>query len=98
MCLPNRKDFHQDNILRLRSDTIYISRVKKLNDLKEKYKNLTTNTSVQEITDLTNIRMWKLESSISIEDFKTKLIENASVIKDSDDLIKLEGVSYLECK
>lgn len=98
LSLPKRSDFTSENINNTEIRTIYISRSKKLSDLKGKYSSLMHDKAIysKEGVSEKNLRLWKLSSNTSTEQFKKVFSERADQIKSSESLFKCGDLSYLE--
>ena len=80
---------------------MYISRVKKLSDLKEKFCKLFNEGKTKFYDDTITppqIKFWKLPSTISIIDLRNSFTENLNDLVNSDTLIDNENLTFLERK
>jgi len=95
LALPRRKDFTDGNISRLAVQALYISRTKSVNDLKTKYISVTKAGLDADVSEK-NLRLWKLNTDVSMEQFKKALIENSENIRTTDEAFNCDALSYLE--
>ena len=76
---------------------MYISRTAFLNDLKNKICHVLKNkfAAATELLN-SNLRLWKLNSETSLEEFKKVLNDNVSAVSASNDAITIDEIFYLE--
>lgn len=79
--------------------TLHISRTKTLNDLKNKYISIVKEKDQykEEGVSDTGLRLWKLNTNVSLEQLKKALAENANDVKESDKTFNCDAITYLEC-
>ncbi len=81
----------------MRVEVIYISRSKKINDLKEKFISLVKEREMySEGLELDSLRIWKLTSHTSMDNLKKAFIEKAKEIRESDTQFTCGDLTYLE--
>ena len=81
----------------MKLETIYISRTKKLSDLKNKLISLKKDQFTLTETDQSqSLRLWKLNTQASLEQFKKVFSEKSKDIRESQTQFKCGDLLYLE--
>lgn len=77
---------------------IYISRIKTLNDLKEKISIVGKDLEVYKDEPLNplTLKLWKLNTNVSLDQFKNNLLEQCKKVEDGKTLLN-DDLVYLEC-
>lgn len=100
--LPLKSEFFENTIENIKTHTVYISRVKSIENLKEKIaylygKNIRDDIKLKS----DNIRVWKLDPNTELEDLKTELkkrVEDINKLKNNEVYDFGDLFEYQECK
>lgn len=95
--LPPRKALTADYIGNLTESIIFISRVKELIHLKEKFLRLVRGSPLyDERLSVSDIRFWKIPGHLNLEEIRKTLRDNMTRYNDSNELLEFEHMTFLE--
>lgn len=93
--LPRKEDLNENNIDRISIKPIFISRIKKIKDIKNAL--IKANKYNNKKIDIGHIRLWKVSPNNTLDEIK-KMLNSYQKEKEKNKKIETEIITYLECK